>query len=179
MLIVRLFLASCWALVALSWAFQVVLHSYQPRQQPTQQQVWAYLFDDNNGLPPSGFLTVAERRHLLTVKRLLNQVKWLTYGFSTVLLLLVYNSHQVYRSLLASVWLLGLGGCAVLLLDFRGFFIQLHGLLFDGNWLFAKDSGLIVAFPWAYFQKFALFCGLLGMGFLLGLCPLYRIGVKK
>lgn len=129
---------------------------------PQRQMVLAYLLGaGEDGFPYMEWLTLAEKRHLLDVRRLFTNIEqyfhWVLVGSA---LLLILQQRATSRVLWASGYL---GIMSVLLLSllllggFVPLFVFLHTLLFPiGTWVFSADSSLIRLFPLDYFFRFGL-----------------------
>lgn len=143
-----------------------LLHGYQwwGDSLLQRQEIVDYLLGKGaNVLPEMGFLNLAEKRHLLDVRRLFASIASLFYLLLPIslLLLMLQRRFASGRVSLRVAWL-GLGlillpGLLMLLGGFVPLFIFLHTFLFPPNtWVFPDDSILIRLFPLDYFFRFGL-----------------------
>ena len=130
-----------------------------------QDEIFIYLLGHHStGLLNADYLNIAEKRHLLDVKRLLIDSKSLfKYSFlGNISFLLLFRKHLYKTPLFKYVTALGFSTilASILLTTWLGFkelFTLLHTPFFNNNtWLFPKDSLLIQLFPIEYFYQFAL-----------------------
>lgn len=159
----------CGCLVLLILVLQApVGHSFSPSVARLHSELWHYLLAEPAVLINHAQLSMAEERHMLDVKRLLQQL------FIVTPLLFIFCGLSVYclrlpcRLLCRWVAISGFVGLTIVLsgvfvIGFRESFVYFHTLLFPaGTWWFAPESGLIQAFPPKYFGQFSLaFCVLL------------------
>ncbi len=132
-------------------------------QLQLQQVTWRYLLEEPyEHLINSKAYSIEERRHLLDVKRLINDFKegvLLTLGIFLVFVLLLVVKKQVSKddiiqiNTISIIAALGFGLLGIVF--FNHFFNQLHTLFFhNGSWVFSEMSLLIKLFPYRYFQEF-------------------------
>jgi integral membrane protein (TIGR01906 family) len=133
-------------------------------QQSLQQATWHYLLEEPyEHLINSKTYSIEERRHLLDVKRLINDFKQgvlVTLGiFLVFVVLLLVVKKQVSKddiiqiNTISIIAALGFGLFGIVF--FNHFFNQLHTLFFhNGSWIFSEMSLLIKLFPYRYFQEF-------------------------
>lgn len=146
-------------------------------QQQLQQSTWHYLLaEPYEHLMNSKAYSIKERRHLLDVKRLINDVKQgllFTAGLFLVLMLLLVMSKQLSKafflqtSTISVMVVVGLGILGMVFFNY--FFNHLHTFFFHGGtWVFEETSPLIKLFPYRYFQEFfVIFFLIAGGGSLL------------
>lgn len=124
--------------------------------------MYHYLFwEPGLFLPNVDFFTLEERRHLLDIKKWLNQVLhmgWVVIG----LLLLVWAVLKRWRvslrkGIVFSVWSGFIWATLLLVLvivDFEVVFVQSHQWLFPhGGWVLPHTSLLLHLFPMSFFQQ--------------------------
>ena len=157
----------------LGFSMMITLFSYHQTQFPStplnghqqqlQQATWNYLLEEPYAhLINSKAYSIEERRHLLDVKRLINDFKQglliaLSIFLVFVLLLVVKklaSKDDIIRINTISI-IVALGFGLLGMVFFNHFFNQLHALFFhSGSWIFSKESLLITLFPYRYFQEF-------------------------
>jgi len=132
-------------------------------QQQLQQTTWNYLLENPyEHLINTKAYSIEERRHLLDVKRLINDFKQgllITFGIFLVLVLLLIVKKQVSKNDIVEINTISivavLGVSLLGIAFFNHFFNQLHTLFFhEGSWVFLETSLLIQLFPYRYFQEF-------------------------
>ena len=137
-------------------------------------EIQTYLF---NLHPPvligQSQLSNEEERHLLDVKRIFQNLFWITLctGILPFIRLLLPQRGRVLRNIgQAGLAYLALSGAILLCSGFRTGFIELHRLLFLADtWWFISDSSLIQLFPLSFFQQFVLTYTILA-AFIFGSC---------
>lgn len=150
------------------YGFQMPLWAdWEGGLQEKSRWIWQYLLDDNNfTLVNMEGLSVAERRHLLDVKRILQAIEQLCYigiivtGCSVAIGWFVLKKsfcglfQQIAISLFSLIVFLGI----LAIVNFFDYFLLLHEILFEKDtWFFSGDSLLIRLFPFQYFQQFLFF----------------------
>lgn len=165
--------------------FLALIYLYQ---QPTSSKlspdthiksyiVWDYLLHSpTNNLLTLDALSVAEKRHLLDVKRLLSHLHtacislWLASVVAFLFLKKVMFKQTLRYTAIITLMLLGLSSLLAFIYGFKASFILFHQLLFPaGTWWFSTDSLLIHIFPLVYFQEFIMLY--------IGACTLFSVCV--
>jgi len=129
---------------------------------PQRQMVLAYLLGaGDGGFPHMEWLTLAEKRHLLDVRRLFATIEQSCYWVLAGSVVLLIGQRRATGQVLRASGYLGITSVLLLLLllmsGFLPLFVLLHTLLFPvGTWVFPADSSLIQLFPLDYFFRFAL-----------------------
>ncbi|CAA6816054.1 MAG: Unknown protein [uncultured Sulfurovum sp.] len=146
--------------------FELLLYSFHSpfgvaiKNPIIHEQTWTYLLHQQYiSLIEIDNYTIYEKRHLLDVKKLLEQTYnlWLFFIILSSIILIKFF-HQIIQNLIFIGIIFNLL-LIVLSLNFIKIFDLLHSLLFTNNsWVFSSDSLLIESFPLLYFQHFfALF----------------------
>lgn len=145
--------------------FETLLHTFQSSfgndmsQNENHNAIWVYLLQQQyESFIELEQLSIHEKRHLLDVKRILEDVYtvWtVLVPLGTVLLVLFFNKIVAY------VFYVGLAlNLSVILLfgyNFISSFDRFHAFFFVTNsWRFPQDSILIEVFPLNYFQEFLI-----------------------
>nr|CAA6805302.1 MAG: Unknown protein [uncultured Thiotrichaceae bacterium] len=157
-LIVNIVITSC-----LFFLLAVTPSVFMESTPPLASEIRSYLFDLKKPLLiGSPQLNSKEERHLLDVKRILQNVSWITLLATTLAifgLLLCWRKKGVIIKYIGRSGLIGLTFTMTYLSvsGFRNNFIWLHSLLFPpDSWWFNEESTLIRLFPLEFFQEFTV-----------------------
>lgn len=143
--------------------FFIQLYAYYYLQFDSikHQEVLSYLLlTDNSGFIKIESFTLFEKRHLLDVKKLLNNLQQVFMLGATSSLAILIFFHARLKSLFYRMSFIFVIFGSILFLfiviDFFYFFEAFHPYLFtEGSWLFKKESQIIILFPIIYFQQFS------------------------
>lgn len=177
-------IASVLVIVLGVWLFLLSGYNLLPDVMPHRPEIVDYLLGSGaGGLPDLFYLNMAEKRHLLDVRRLfatLEQVFWMLLSF-TLLLWLTRQYLKIDGSVGLRVGYTGLVLVSASILPglpggFVPLFVLLHEVLFPpGSWIFPDDSILIIMFPLKFFFHFALwYVGILFSIFFILVAQGYR-----
>jgi integral membrane protein (TIGR01906 family) len=147
------------------WITLLFGYYYFAPHSSQQSEIFTYLLNQkNNDLFNVNYLNIAEKRHLLDVKRLfINTVQVFQYSILScfILWLLFHNrlSSSPLRNRVLTMGFIFIIIAIVLnsIFGFNALFASLHHPFFiENTWLFSKESALIQHFPREYFYQFAL-----------------------
>jgi len=164
--------------------FFIQLYAYYYLQCDSikHQEVLSYLLlTDNSGFIKIESFTLFEKRHLLDVKILLNNIQQIFILGVVLSLAVLFIFHDRIKSLFYRMFFIFVIFGSILLLliliDFPYFFEALHPYFFtEGSWLFNKESHIIILFPIIYFQQFSIiYIVMLGILFVSG----YYLSILK
>ena len=167
------------------WITLLFGYYYFAPHSPQQSEIFTYLLThQNNDLFNVNYLNVAEKRHLLDVKRLfINIIQVFQYCiFSCFILWLLFHKKlfisQLRNRLLTIGFILIIASIVLnSIFGFDTLFASLHQPFFiENTWLFPKESALIQHFPREYFYQFALIYAVIitMILFLIKIFPLFR-----
>ncbi|NEW59822.1 DUF1461 domain-containing protein [Sulfurovum sp. bin170] len=131
--------------------------------------------------------TIHEKRHLLDVKRLFENIHsvWITVSVISLSLVIFLYFRAKERLILVFRYSFFIGLMVVALsillaFDFLNSFKFLHQLLFlEHSWIFPDDSILIEWFPLSYFQEFVVIVISIFFMFLLFLKSLHSLDKNR
>jgi len=145
--------------------FELLLHNFHfsfnaEIEKPfVHSTIWRYLLHQKYiTFIELDLLTIHEKRHLLDVKRVLNETftLWIIFTPLAIFILTIF-----FRKIVKIMVQFGVALNSLFLLlsfNFLNYFEFFHTLFFrDKSWIFFNDSLLIEAFPLIYFQEFFIF----------------------